>query len=80
MKTVSERWRDFEAQIRLTRASEVQRREMRRSFYAGFYSALLAGLEMAEESGDDDAKGVQLTEALHVECRRFAADVASGHA
>lgn len=79
MKTVSERWREFET-ILPRGSSALQRREMRRAFYAGFYSALMAGIEMADQTGDDDEAGVQQIEALHVECRRFAADVRSGYA
>jgi hypothetical protein len=61
-------------------AGAVQRQEMRRAFYAGFYGALMAGLRMAEESGDDDDAGATMMQALHDECKAFALDVQKGKA
>ncbi len=59
-------------------AGSVQRQEMRRAFYAGFYSSLMAGIEMADESGDDDEAGVLMMDKLHKECLAFAGEVGAG--
>jgi hypothetical protein len=80
MKTVAQLWASFEARVLPKTAGAVQRQEMRRAFYAGFAGALGAGLEMAEESGDDDDLGATMMQSLHDECERFVADVQAGRA
>ncbi len=77
MKTIADRWANFERVV-LPRAGSVQRMEMRRAFYAGFHEALMAGLEMANETGADDDAGMAQMQALHDECEQFAADIAAG--
>lgn len=80
MKTVAQQWASFEESVMPKNAPSIQRIEMRRAFYAGFYSALMAGLQMANESGDDDDLGATMMQALHDECARFMADVREGRA
>ena len=77
MKTVADRWQTY-AKILSPDAGRTQRQETKRAFYAGVYSALMAGIEMADESGDDDDLGVTLMNNLHEECKAFARDVAAG--
>lgn len=60
--------------------SVLQMKEMRRAFYAGFQAALMAGIEMADETGADDVAGVAAIQRLHEECQAFARDVANGRA
>jgi hypothetical protein len=79
MKTIADRWSAFERAV-LSRAGTVQRMEMRRAFYAGFHEALLAMLDMANESGANDDVGETMIERLHKECEQFAADIATGKA
>jgi hypothetical protein len=78
MKTIGERWREFEAESGLMNSSRNARRDARRSFYAGFYSALLAAVEAANERSSDEADTPDVLEAYHAEIRRFVADRVSG--
>jgi len=80
MMTVAERWDRFVLLVLPPSAPLIQRREMRRAFYAGFSEALAAGIEMAEESGPDDDLGATMMRRLHNECEQFALDVAAGEA
>lgn len=80
MKTVAQRWADFEAAVMPKGAHVSQVREMRRSFYMGFWAALQAGLEMAAESGANDDVGATMIERLHQECLAFKAAVLEGRA
>lgn len=80
MKTIAERWAEFAANVLPASAPAAQRVEMRRAFYAGFESALTAGLDIADESGDSDDIGATMFQRLHDECQQFAAAVAAGHA
>jgi hypothetical protein len=80
MKTINERWREFESESGLINGLTMARRDSRRAFYAGYYSALLTAAEIAAEHGDNiDARHAVLEE-LHMEIRRFIADRVSGHA
>jgi hypothetical protein len=80
MITVAQEWATFESAVLSPSAPAIQRSEMRRAFYAGFYGALQAGLRMADESGDDDDLGATMMESLHQECIRFSKDVGAGRA
>lgn len=80
MKTVAQRWDEFRAGVIPKGAGPTQVQEMRRAFYAGFSSSLQAGIEMADESKDNDDVGATMIQKLHVECRAFAQAVASGRA
>lgn len=80
MRTVAQQWEQFEALVLPAAASKTQRTEMRRAFYAGFQGALMAGIEMADESKDSDDIGVTMIQRLHDECQAFAASVATGRA
>lgn len=80
MRTVAQWWEMFDAMVVPKDAHPIQRSEMKRAFYAGFTSALRAGIHMADESGDDDDAGAAMMENLHVECQRFAAEVLNGQA
>jgi hypothetical protein len=80
MKTIADRWTEFGARVLPQNAHATQRQEMRRSFYAGFFEALVACSEMADESGDNDDVGATMMHSLHDECLRFAQDVDAGRA
>lgn len=80
MRTVAQQWAQFETLVLPPTAGKTQRTEMRRAFYAGFHGALMAGIEMADESGESDDIGVTLIQRLHDECQQFALDVAAGRA
>jgi hypothetical protein len=68
MKTVAQRFLDFQEQVISPDAPPIQIGETRRAFYAGAKAMLDAGLELAEL---DQCIAVIALEALHIECRRF---------
>ncbi len=72
MKTIDDRWQDFQAGCIDRDAPPLQMREMRIAFYAGFKSMLDANLELAEL---DERQAVRLLEQLHIEARRFGASL-----
>lgn len=80
MKTIAQRWDEFAGVVMPPNCHPTQTREMKRAFYAGFQAALVAGLEMADESKDNDDIGATMIQNLHDECQRFAAEVAAGRA
>lgn len=80
MKTIAERWARFDAIVLRADVPATHRTEMRRAFYAGFHEALMAAVELADESGSDDNLGVVLIQQLHDECLRFASDIQAGKA
>jgi hypothetical protein len=83
MKTVAARFKEIEQLVMLPMGdiSAIQRQEMRRMFYAGFFSALKAAAEISQECDDDDDALVdEMLQKLHDECRRFGEDVRAGRA
>lgn len=80
MKTIEQRWIEFAAAVMPSAASAVQRKEMRRTFYAGFHSALVAGLEIADAAKDSDDVGVTMYAQLDQQLRAFADEVSAGRA
>ena len=80
MRTIAQQWTQFADGVLPPNAHAVQRQEMRRAFYAGFFGALMAGIEMADESKDNDDIGATMIQRLHEECRAFAKDVEEGRA
>lgn len=80
MKTIAQRWAEAEKVMCPPGCHPTQRQEVRRAFYMGFWSCLQAGLEMANESGDNDDIGATMIERMHQECRDFSANVAAGKA
>lgn len=80
MRTIAQQWTEFEGRVLPAGAPDIQRREMKRAFYAGFFGALMAGMEMADESKASDDVGVTMIQRLHDECHRFAAEVQAGRA
>ncbi|CAB3758473.1 hypothetical protein [Paraburkholderia humisilvae] len=72
MKTIADRWTDFEARVVAPDAPPLQRDEMRLAFYAGFKSMLDVNFELA---GLDELSAVFLLERFHIEARRFGASL-----
>lgn len=77
MNTVQQQWAMFEKLVMPKDAPPMQRKEMRRAFYAGVEATLRLQFEMGDVS--DDA-GVAMIEGWHDECRRFAQQMAAGDA
>ena len=80
MKTVAQRCTEWELRVMPTGANPTQRREMRRAFYSGFYAALIAGLDIADESGENNDIGVTMMQRVHDECSAFGAEIRAGRA
>lgn len=76
--TVAALWLRFEVLCVPAGAHQIQRREMRRAFYAGVQGALDA---LAEASAQVSIEaGAQRINVLHDECQLFAAAIAAGRA
>ncbi|MFP3549719.1 hypothetical protein SB861_03255 [Paraburkholderia sp. SIMBA_049] len=73
MKTIEQRWTDFESRVITADAPPLQRDEMRNAFYAGFKAMLDVNFELAEL---DELSAVFLLEKFHNESRRFVASLA----
>jgi len=80
MQTIAQQWIGFEKAVMPATAGSLQRNEMRRAFYAGFAAALAAGLDMADESGENDDIGATMWQRLHEECAQFGRDIQAGRA
>jgi hypothetical protein len=65
-------WLDFRMKVISPGAPDIQVREMRLAFYAGFKSMLDLNMKLAEL---DEHRAVCLLEQLHQEARRFGASV-----
>jgi hypothetical protein len=59
---------------------DVQWREMRRAFYAGFFASLEFNLRVIGDPSISEEAGMALLEGMHEECRAFAELVAAGGA
>jgi hypothetical protein len=80
MHSVAEYWQLFEENVVPAGAPEIQRVEMRRAFYCGFWSALQAGVELAAECEDNHMKAMLMMQGLHDECYAFRLQVEAGKA
>lgn len=75
--TVARLWQDFSSRVLPATAPQIQRIEMRRSFYAGFYACIVASVEVADQCPDED-EGALAFQTLDDECRLFAQAVQDG--
>ncbi|HZT29697.1 MAG TPA: hypothetical protein VFA33_07440 [Bryobacteraceae bacterium] len=77
---MAEQWDQFARAVLPPGVSEIQRREMRRAFYAGAESILFRVIQaFAPESEPTDAD-LQIMEDLHQELRDFGEMVKQGRA
>jgi hypothetical protein len=70
MKTIQQRWTDFETRCIAFDAPAIQRREMRLAFFAGAKALLDVTSEIAEIS--DERACVEALEMFHREARAFS--------
>lgn len=77
--TVAGAWEEFSSRVLHPNSPPIQRIEMRRAFYAGYYSNIIACVEIADQVQDDDA-AVAEYQKLDDECRAFAEAVGRGEA
>jgi len=77
-REINEYWKVFAAALHLENASEIQRTEMKRAFFAGFDTCLSATCELADQKGEEDA--VKQLESWRQQCIGFAVAVQEGAA
>lgn len=73
-KRIASEWNNFEKAVIPPNAPGVQRKEMRRAFYAGVWAMLQAAKELGEGSISEDA-GVIALESIEAECQEFMSRV-----
>jgi hypothetical protein len=79
--TVKEQWDDFAAAIFCgVPVHPTQRQEMRRAFYAGYFSSLSANRSVVGSPAVSEDEGVVILEAWYKECLAFNEDVKNGKA
>lgn len=75
MKSILEQWIEFWNHVMPDGAPEEQHREMKRAYFAGFYSALCSLRDgVGPENVSPDA-GAVMIEKLHLECEAFFRDL-----
>ena len=71
MKHVEKEWASYEAEVVPAEASDVQRLETKRAFYAGAWALLCMILHKTQEIEEDDPAGQSFLKALHDELESF---------
>lgn len=77
LPSVNDRWLTFAQQVLPKEASAIQRKEMKRAFFAGFTACLVGGVEMVAFPDEDGAARLM---RYHEECKGFAVAVEMGAA
>jgi len=78
--SLEQQWRSFEIMTGVAATSPIQRKEMRRAFYAGASSimdAIVTSLDPGTEPTDAD---MEYMDSLTKELSQFASDIAAGRA
>jgi hypothetical protein len=78
MNTVREMWETFALEVIPLDAPSIQRREMRRSFYAGVF-VMLQEMKVIGDSGTEE-EGCARLDAIEAELRDFQRLVLAGRA
>lgn len=78
--TIAEQWAEYAIAVMPPSASAVQRREMRRAFYAGTYSMLIIQRDMIGHPDVSVDAGVRALVGMLAECERFQRDMLAGEA
>ena len=71
MISVANHWNTFEDTIVPKNAGRSQREMMKLSFYAGYLSCLMAGIDIADKYGDDSESGGAEIGNLQQECMEY---------
>lgn len=77
MNTVQQQWEAFASLVIAKDAPPIQRREMKRAFYAGAQALLAITYNLG---GEDEDAGIQTLMSLDAELQMFALDIAEGRA
>ena len=72
-------WTDYSLEVLPLNATEVQRMETRRVFYAGAYAVMCAMVGIGDDSVSE-SDGINLMESMLQECEQFKSDVIAGKA
>ena len=73
LRTLSEHWEEFRLSA-IPDVSDVQRREMEKSYYVGATTVLRICASMGDADIEDEA-GAEVLERLVAECGKFGADL-----
>lgn len=79
MNTIRKQWDIFNTTVIPADAPAIQRKEMRRAFYAGAEALLRINFEIGGENVSED-QGMTILNGLNEECFDFAKQVAAGKA
>jgi len=78
---ILEEWNAFATGVLPKNVSDVQRREMRRAFYAGAHSILYAIMRVLSPGSDDvTATDLEIMQSIEAEATAFAEDIKAGRA
>lgn len=69
-KRIASAWNSFEKAVMPVNAHAVQRREMRRAFYAGVWAMFQEAKKLGDDNISEDT-GVAVLEAIETECQEF---------
>lgn len=75
-KRIASEWNKFEKAVMPPNAPAVQRKEMRRAFYAGVWAMFQVAKELGEDSVSEE-EGVKTLEEIEAECMEFMKQVRS---
>jgi hypothetical protein len=79
MNTIKEQWDSFSMLVVPADAPPAQKREMRRSFYAGAEAFMRIQFALTEDDVSE-AQAMKALDECHKELQQFAADVVTGKA
>jgi hypothetical protein len=77
---MAESWDDFARSVFHDNIPEIQRREMRRAFYAGAHAILFKVIDSLAPESEPTAEDLDIMSNLHNELLEFATAVAEGRA
>jgi biotin synthase-like enzyme len=77
---VAEQWDQFARAVLPPQCSDVQRRAMRRAFYAGANSILFRVLQVLAPEGEPTAADLEMMNDIHRELEQYAEMVKAGRA
>lgn len=78
-KTIRDEWLDFEDKVIPRDAPWVQRKEMKRAYYAGAWTMLMLSKELGDDKYTEES-AVKILEKYESELKAFTAQVAKGKA
>lgn len=77
---MAEQWDEFSGKVLPKPCSEIQKREMRRAFYAGAQSILFRVIQSFAPETEPTEEDLQIMEDLHDELQNFAKAIGEGKA